>query len=322
MWLAGSVPVVRVVAWALAVVAVTLTAARWVDVPSSPLVLVQSLNPFAALVALLAMTGVAASKGRAGRAALAATCLAVLTVQAALWAPWLTGEPARDGRDLTVMTVNLYKGRADTAAVSRLVRTEGVDVLAVSEYTHAAADAVRRSDLDELLPHAVASESGESRTTALLSRLPLAPVPRTAPHSPGAAVRSRTARLPEEGVIVCAVHPAPPVRGQMRAWRRAQTELYDWAEQTRQPIIVAGDFNASVDHPGMRHLLDTGLRDAHEVAGAGRPVTWPNGRTVPPFVQIDHVLVRGVDVESAEDVRIPGSDHDAVIAHLVVPTER
>ena len=72
----------------------------------------------------------------------------------------------------------------------------------------------------------------------------------------------------------------------------------------------------------MRQLLSTGLRDAYEVDGAGRPVTWPNGRPIPPFVQIDHVLVRGLDVQSVEDVRIPGSDHDAVVAHLVVPERR
>jgi endonuclease/exonuclease/phosphatase (EEP) superfamily protein YafD len=105
----------------------------------------------------------------------------------------------------------------------------------------------------------------------------------------------------------------------MRAWRGAQDELSGWATRTTGPLVVAGDFNASVDHPGMRQLLATGLRDAHEVAGAGRPVTWPNGRMLPPFVQLDHVLVRGLDVESADDVRVPGSDHDAVIAHLVVP---
>ena len=82
---------------------------------------------------------------------------------------------------------------------------------------------------------------------------------------------------------------------------------------------MAGDFNSSVDHPAMRELLAADLRDAHEVAGAGRPRTWPNARSVPPFVHIDHVLVRGLDVTSAKTVRIRGTDHYSVIASLILP---
>jgi endonuclease/exonuclease/phosphatase (EEP) superfamily protein YafD len=300
-----------------------LTAARWVDVAWSPLVLVQSLSPVAAALALLSMVGAAVYGRRPARIALAGTCVAVLSVQVAIWAPWLTAEPVRRGQDLTVMTVNLYRGNADIAAVSRIARAEDVDVLAVSEFSHAAVAGLRRSALDDLFPHAVGSEHGTSRTTLLLSRLPLRPLPTTAPDALGAIVRGQTARMPDmAGVIVAAVHPNHPVPRHVREWRSAQDELTDWAERTSGPTIVAGDFNASVDHPGMRRLLDAGLSDAHEVAGAGRPLTWPHGRGVPPFVQIDHVLVRGVDVESATDVRVPGSDHDAVVAHLVVPTGR
>ena len=268
-------------------------------------------------LALLAVIGLAPRGRRSGRIALAGTCAAVLGVQAVLWAPWLTAEAPRPGQRLTVMTVNLYGGRADTAAVSRMVRTQGVDVVAVSELTRTAAARLRDTDLDDLLPHAMTTEHGSSRSTLLLSRLPLHSLP--ASSSPGPLLRSQVGRIPDASdVIVCAVHPPTPVQG-VHAWRSAQAEMADWAARTNGPIVVAGDFNASVDHPGMRQLLATGLRDAHEVAGVGRPVTWPNGRNVPPFVQIDHVLVRGLDVRSAKDVRVPGSDHDAVVVRLVVP---
>ena len=272
-------------------------------------------------LALLAVIGLVPHGRRSGRILLAGTCAVVLAVQAALWVPWLTAETPRRGQGLTVMTVNLYGGRASTVAVSRMVRAQGVDVLAVSELTRDAADSLRRSDIDELLPHALTSANGFSNNTALLSRLPLHSLPTSS--LPDASARGQAATLPTAaGVTVCAVHPLTPVRGQTRAWRSAQDELTAWAARTSAPTIVAGDFNASVDHPGMRHLQSTGLRDAHEVAGAGRPVTWPQGRTLPPFVQIDHVLVRGLDVESATDVRVPGSDHDAVVARLVVPARR
>jgi endonuclease/exonuclease/phosphatase (EEP) superfamily protein YafD len=293
-----------------------------VDVAVSPLVLAQSLSPAAAVLALLAMGAVAAPRRRTGRIALAGSCVAVLAVQVAVSASWFTASEPHRGQDLTVMAVNLYRGHADIAAISRMVRAEGVDVLAVSEVTDAASVRLRRSVLDDLLSHAVSSESGPSASTVLLSRLPVLALPTGGPSSVGAAVRSQQARLPDAaGVIVCAVHVPPPTHGAHR-WRIAQEQLSTWAEHMKAPMVVAGDFNASVDHPGMRELLAAGLRDAHEVAGAGRPVTWPNGRTLPPFVHLDHVLVRGVGVESADDVGVPGSDHDAVIAHLVVPAGR
>jgi endonuclease/exonuclease/phosphatase (EEP) superfamily protein YafD len=132
--------------------------------------------------------------------------------------------------------------------------------------------------------------------------------------------RNPVARLPYgHRVVLRGVHAFPPVPGRLRQWRTSFHELTRWVHRTRGPVVLAGDFNASVDHPGMRELLAGGLRDAHEAAGAGRPPTWPHGSWVPAFVQLDHVLVRGVDVDSADETRIPGTDHDAVIVDLVVP---
>jgi endonuclease/exonuclease/phosphatase (EEP) superfamily protein YafD len=123
-----------------------------------------------------------------------------------------------------------------------------------------------------------------------------------------------------EPIAVRGVHPDHPASSAtVHRWRATLHGLATWARSTSGPLVVAGDLNASVDHPGMREVLATGLRDAHEVAGAGRPPTWPHGQPFPPFVHLDHVLVRGLDVASADEVRISGSDHDAVVARLVVP---
>ena len=43
------------------------------------------------------------------------------------------------------------------------------------------------------------------------------------------------------------------------------------------PLVLAGDFNASADHPGYRQVAD-GLVDAHRAVGAGWVRTWPLGR--------------------------------------------
>jgi endonuclease/exonuclease/phosphatase family metal-dependent hydrolase len=84
--------------------------------------------------------------------------------------------------------------------------------------------------------------------------------------------------------------------------------------------ILAGDFNASLDHAAMRRLLDRGYKDAAAQVGAGLIPTWPSNKRIPPIITIDHVLVDhrvGVKAVSVHDV--PGTDHRAVFAELTVP---
>ena len=269
-------------------------------------------------MALLALGGLLLLRRPTARAALAAVCGVVIAVHTWIWLPWVTSEKAGPGPELTVMAVNVYRGGADTGAISTVVREQDVDVLAMSEVRETTVDRLGATGLTHRLPHAYPAPP-PPEGTMIVSRLPLQAFPdaggpitgTTALRNPAAVLRSRG------GVVVRAVHPPPPVPGRVLEWRATLADLSRWAEQTPGPLVVAGDFNASVDHPGMRQLLAAGLRDAHETAGAGRPTTWPNGRSVPPFVHLDHVLVRGLDVESVEDFRIPGTDHDAVVVHLV-----
>jgi endonuclease/exonuclease/phosphatase (EEP) superfamily protein YafD len=60
-----------------------------------------------------------------------------------------------------------------------------------------------------------------------------------------------------------------------------------------------------------------GLRDAHLERGASRTTTWPAGKAVPAFTQLDHILVSdAVAVLAAGARAVPGSDHRAVTARL------
>jgi endonuclease/exonuclease/phosphatase (EEP) superfamily protein YafD len=75
-----------------------------------------------------------------------------------------------------------------------------------------------------------------------------------------------------------------------------------------------------MDHREFRELLGTGLTDAAEAAGKALTPTWPVNSPVPPFVALDHVLVSGdITVAGFERVLVPGSDHAAVVARLVLP---
>lgn len=68
-----------------------------------------------------------------------------------------------------------------------------------------------------------------------------------------------------------------------------------------------------------RRLLAAGVRDAQRELGRGRRRTWPDRALpfVPPFVDLDHVLIRGLDVAAFDTFAVPGTDHYAVSAALV-----
>lgn len=81
-------------------------------------------------------------------------------------------------------------------------------------------------------------------------------------------------------------------------------------------MVLAGDFNSSWGHPGFRGVVET-MTDAHRAADQGWVRTWPQGRRlIRPFVQLDHVLVRGLSVVDAGVVHLPNTDHAAIWARL------
>ena len=72
--------------------------------------------------------------------------------------------------------------------------------------------------------------------------------------------------------------------------------------------------------PSCGGCIGTGYEDAASVVGAGLHGTWPEGRKVPPAVVIDHVLAdKRVGVRAVSIHTIPGTDHRAVFAELVLP---
>ncbi len=123
------------------------------------------------------------------------------------------------------------------------------------------------------------------------------------------------------GVRVESAHPAAPYAlDQIDAWRN------DLAAQPAAtpdgPLsILAGDFNATLDHAPLRALLDTGYADAAAAVGAGLTGTWGpyDGDLIPPVV-IDHVLVdRRIAVRDVVVHPLPDSDHRMVLADLRLP---
>lgn len=128
-------------------------------------------------------------------------------------------------------------------------------------------------------------------------------------------------QLPSGPVDVLALHTWAPVRrGSGRRWRESFDRLAEVVQRLDGPVVAAGDYNATLGHhPLRRFLARTGLRDAHTAAGRGRARSWPVSKRLPLLGLIDRVAVPDeLAVRSIDEVRLPGSDHLAVLTTLAV----
>jgi endonuclease/exonuclease/phosphatase family metal-dependent hydrolase len=86
-------------------------------------------------------------------------------------------------------------------------------------------------------------------------------------------------------------------------------------------VIVAGDFNSTLDHADFRRLLGgrAGYHDAATQAGEAFVPTYPAQPVDFPLIGLDHALLsRSVRAHGLVTVSISGSDHRAIVADLYV----
>jgi hypothetical protein len=192
------------------------------------------------------------------------------------------------------MTVNLRVGGADAATIVRLVRDNGIDLLAVQEYTPGARASLGAAGIDALLPYRLDDAEPLAVGSALFARVPLGDGDFSV--APGGFVEvTATLRLPgATPVVLRSVHPCAPYTPAHQGCWRSGLDREPRATPAGAPRLLLGDFNATLDHPALRRLIGSGYRDAADAVGAGLWPTWPT------------------------DV-VPGTDHRAVVAVLAIP---
>ncbi|OLT11012.1 hypothetical protein BJF78_27930 [Pseudonocardia sp. CNS-139] len=118
---------------------------------------------------------------------------------------------------------------------------------------------------------------------------------------------------------VVSFHSMAPVPGSVPEWRSDLALLGQWCAGPT-PAIVAGDFNATLDHSALR-AGTAGCGDAASQRGQGLVPTWgPSPRTREFGPQIDHVFATdGIVAETFEVIDVAGSDHRAVLTTLRLP---
>jgi len=307
----------RAVRWGLAGVLVAWTLLRLLGLDLGwPVVPLLALTPWVAALAVVCALA-ALLLGRKLFALLVGACALALIVALAPRVVPNRAPADATGVRLRVLAANVAGVDRAAPEVVALARRLRVDVLAVAELTPEVAGAYDRAGIAKLLPYHSLNPQPAFFGTGLYGRLPLreAPAPAGTRYGLSAAAASPRGAAPFE---VLAIHvPAPTSPDDAADWRRDMRKLPGSGEGGLR--ILAGDFNATLDHAELRRLIATGYVDAASVVGGGLRPSWPVGRLLPP-VTIDHVLadrrcgIRGVTVH-----KLPGSDHRAVIAELQIP---
>ena len=230
-------------------------------------------------------------------------------------------QPSVAGPVLRVLTANLLAGRAGAEAVAELVRRKHADVLFVQELTDGAAARLQRAGLGDLLPHRVTEPMRHGAGDGIYARYPLRGGPLAAP-APAARCTAQLDLPSGQFVQLACIHASPPqppwAAGVTARWR---SQLSALPAPGAGPRILAGDFNATLDHAQFRGLLRRGYVDAASQAGHGLSLTWgPQPGRGPALLAIDHVLIdRRCAVVTTSAHRLTGSDHRALYAELRLP---
>lgn len=286
-----------------------------------PMVPLLSFTPYVAAAALVPV-GLALIARRwlpLGLALVAILALALAVVPRTRPAPLPAA--ARDGTPLRVVTANAFLGKADARALLRFLAREIVDVLAVQELTPQFAAELERAGILGLLPNAELVPRRGPLGAGIYAAFPLRRVGSLERQVRGTRAPIAELRLPSgSSAQLIVAHPDPPSSpDQVAGWSEGLAAIP--APRERIPTIVAGDFNATLDHAALREVLDRGYVDAAAARGMGLSPTWPSGALLPPPVTIDHILVsRQIGVADVETHFLEGSDHRALSAELLVPT--
>jgi endonuclease/exonuclease/phosphatase family metal-dependent hydrolase len=277
-----------------------------------------AFTPYALIAAFL-VAGLALALRNWAAATVAA--LATLALAAAVL-PRAIGDGTVDPaghRTLSVFSANIHRGTSDPAALVALVDRFHPDLLAIQELTPAFVRKLAAAGLGRRLPHGeLVVFPGNPRTpgVGIYSRLQLHPY---GPHGNDSV--GVTVRVPGgHPVRVVDFHPHTPKPGHIAKWRESLEELPSAGRGT--PLVIVGDFNATLDQVQLRDVVDRGYRDAGDVAGEGLVPTFPRRGWdgLGPFITIDHVLAdRRLDIADYGVAELPGSDHRAIHATLVLP---
>lgn len=237
---------------------------------------------------------------------------------------FLPRAPVVEGRPvLKLVTHNLYGRNYEMQRVAAFIYGENPDIIALQEYFPE-----QREELAPLLepfyPYSAVCSGGRRANVAMFSRLPFEARLDGACRE-DAPPTQRTSRITgkftlEDGTTfsVVTTHldwPYPTER------QRAQfAELAEAVDADAGPLLLVGDFNSTPWSYALRGFgLATGLeRQTHNLVTYPLTMTFRLLRRTFPFLPLDHVFTRGIDVHELHRGPDTGSDHLPVVVTFSV----
>jgi endonuclease/exonuclease/phosphatase family metal-dependent hydrolase len=274
-------------------------------------------TPYAAISALF-VAGVAVALQNWAAATVATVATACLAAAVLPRAVGVEIESPAGRETLTVLSANVELGGGDPSGLVELVDRYQPDLLSVQELTPSFAGKLRRQGIGRRLPHGVLMAQPHGHGGGLYSRLPIVALPQQT-HFLFRMPRGMIKLRDGQRLRLVNVHAQPPSMSAER-WEEALESLPSPGRGI--PWLLIGDFNASFDQVEFRDLIDRGYRDAGAATGRGLEPTWPSDEVFPwGLMTIDHVLAdRRLGVADYGVDPLPGSDHRAIHAELVLPS--
>jgi endonuclease/exonuclease/phosphatase len=219
------------------------------------------------------------------------------------------------------MTLNTLNGHVSASKVVDIVRTQKVELLALQEVSQGFLQELSDAGIHDLLPYSVLGSSGRSdngginvlfsATQMSDQNTSLLPIETSAMPAGSLSIGGTTVRF-------VSAHPNSPHKGGQGLWSEGLTTIAKLANYSHSYVIL-GDFNATWDHARFRELLGSSFVDAGEQAGEGFHMTYPANSTIPPLIEIDHIVYSrdaGLYVGDLQTISVAGSDHLALLATL------
>lgn len=311
---------VYLIAWLAFLVAAIAFISRFVPVVNHAVLLVSALSPYLMIGAVISAVLLLSTGPWWAAAPTVVLTAAMIYVQLPLFTA--SGNPA--GPAVRVLTSNLHESRADAQALADTAR-ESADVLVVQELTAEFAEQLDQRNLNSDFPFRAIAPADGASGLGIWSRFPILRSSRVPGYELG--VIRATVHVPDANAdaVIMGVHLVGPWPQSADRWQREIADLSTTLHQIADAagagsVIVAGDFNATMDMAPFRRLLHNGYEDSREHSGAGLAPTFPADSTVPPLVGIDHILVRNGLAAATRTVRVPGSDHLGLAATVHLPS--
>jgi endonuclease/exonuclease/phosphatase (EEP) superfamily protein YafD len=246
-----------------------------------------------------------------------------------------------EGTAFRVMTWNILWSPHPLEPIVRTIEEQQPDIVALQELGVEQAAALAPM-LAQRYPYS-AVNAGEVDGLGVWSRFPITEAAPSEQRHDGCACQRMVVMVDGTPIRLLNAHPqAPSYHLQHRrpwtwlpyfpipvAFTTEHQEvalglLAEEGQNTKEPLIMMGDFNVSDRHPHYR-LLRSSVNDAYREAGRGFGLTFPNAHVqlgrfkVPPLIRIDYVFHNdALEATAAHTVADPASDHRAVVADLVL----